>query len=135
MEKFPFGTFGPEHLKHIKPGIDCFNNQEYWDCHEVLEDIWLEQRNDPARYIYWAVIQVATALFHYENNNIAGANGMLKKAKEKFQVSEKQKIETNLVYKFLSWQELKDLVFAIPEDAKLEDYDTLYAFRFKEYKW
>lgn len=131
---YPFGTFGPEHLQKVKDGIVCFNNKQYWECHEALEDVWLEDRNDPARNVYWAIIQVAASLYHVREKNLAGAQGMIKKAKEKFNRCEKQNIETDLMYKFLSWKELKGLVFQIDNEDELEKFSTLYGFKFEDYK-
>lgn len=130
---YPFGTFGPEHLKKVKPGIECFNASQFWECHEALEDVWLEDRNDPARNVYWAIIQVAASLYHVREKNLVGAQGMIKKAKEKFKRCEDQNIETDLVYKFLSWKDLKELVFKIDNEASLEAFAHLYEFKFKDY--
>ncbi len=136
MKEFPFGTFGPEHLKKVKEGIHSFNKQNYWECHELLEDIWIEERNDPARNVYWAIIQVANSLYHIDNKNLTGALSQLKKAKEKFQRCEDQNILTDLVYRFLDWKQFKKLAFSIPEDAsELNSFDSLYQFRFTNYPY
>ncbi len=135
MQTYPFGTFGPEHLKKVKAGIECFNQEQYWECHEELEHVWLEDRADPARNVYWAIIQVAASLYHVREGNIIGARGLLKKSKEKFRRCEDMNIETDLCYKYLSWQELKQLVFAIDsEHSELSDFKALYGFQFKHYR-
>jgi hypothetical protein len=119
------------HLKKMKPGIEVFNNQLYWECHEELEHIWIEDRGDPARDVYWAVIQVAAALVHYQNQNLIGAQGMIKKAKEKFLRCEK--MENELMNKFLSWQTFKKMTFELKEDFDLNELKPLFDFRFKDY--
>jgi hypothetical protein len=135
MNAYPFGSFGPEHLKKIKPGIDCFNAQEYWECHEELEHVWLEDRNDPARLIYWAIIQVAASLYHVEQENIIGARGLLKKSKDKFNRADQGKVVTDIVEKYLSWSKLKSLVFALDEEkVELSDFELLHNFRFNQYR-
>lgn len=131
---YKFGTFGPEHLKKVKDGIKCFNAGEFWECHEALEDVWLEDRNDPARNVYWAIIQVAASLYHVREKNLEGAVGMIKKAKEKFKRCEDQNIETDLVFRFLSWSDLKEEVFKIDNEATLQDFKELYQFKFKDYQ-
>lgn len=134
MKDFPFGTFGPEHLKRIKEGIHCFNEKKYWECHEVLEDIWLEDRNDPARNVYWAIIQVANSMYHVRDKNIEGAEGQLNKAKEKFLICEEKSIRTNLMDRFLSWEKFKNLVFKVPDNnSNLSNYQELYNFTFENY--
>ncbi len=137
MEKYPFGAFGPEHLKKIANGIKTFNSKKYWECHEALEDVWLEDRNDPARNVYWAIIQVAASMVHFRENKIIGTEGMLNKAKNKFQKCRDQSfILTKLVFDFLDWEELESLVMSIPNtDTKLEDYQKIWDFKFKNYPY
>lgn len=78
-----YGQFQIEHLRKIKKGIELFNKGKYWQCHEELEDHWLEDRGDNARYVYWTIIQIATALFHALDKNINGALGQIEKAQKK----------------------------------------------------
>jgi hypothetical protein len=131
---YSYGEFGPEHLKKIKTGIELFNQKLYWECHEALEELWLEDRQDYARYVYWAVIQVAAAMVHYQNNNLEGARSLIKKSKNKFEFLIEKNIETDLIFRFLSWKELKELVYSIPENGELADFKKLYQFSFDQYK-
>jgi hypothetical protein len=132
---YKFGQFTPEHLAKIQEGIELFNEQKYWECHESLEDLWMEDKNDSARYIYWAIIQVAAACIHYRDSKIIGAQGMINKAREKFRRTRELHVLTPLVLKYLDWEELEKLVAQIKEkDAKLEDFEELYNFRFKNYR-
>lgn len=133
--EYKFGQFTPEHLAKIQEGIELFNEQKYWECHESLEDLWMEDKNDSARYIYWAIIQVAAACIHYRDSKIIGAQGMINKAREKFRRTRELHVLTPLVLKYLDWEELEKLVAQIKEkDAKLEDFEELYNFRFKNYR-
>ena len=127
-----YGQFSIEHLKNMKLGIELFNQQKYWECHEELEDHWLEDTADNARYVYWAVIQVATSLFHYRQDNILGAEGMLKKAKEKLLKCESLKVETSILFDAINWDKFKKLVRDVPDkNSELSNYKSLYVFRFK----
>ena len=129
---YSYGQFTKEHLKKMKEGISLFNRQMYWECHEELEDHWIDDVADNARYVYWAVIQVATSLFHYRQDNIKGAEGMLNKAKEKLNKCVQLKVETPLLYSSINWEKFKQLVFEVPnKNSSLEDYKILYTFRFK----
>nr|WP_209851262.1 DUF309 domain-containing protein [Paenibacillus sediminis] len=49
-------------------------DQDYFECHEVLEELWLKKGRPP---IYKGLLQVAVALFHFRNNNIHGARKMM----------------------------------------------------------
>jgi hypothetical protein len=128
-------VFTETHLKKMADGVELFNQQKYWECHESLEDVWMEDRQDPARNVYWAVIQVAAACIHYRDKKIIGAQGMIMKSKEKFRRCRDMNILTELAFTYLDWQELEDLVMKIPDGDKsqLKDFSELYNFRFKNY--
>lgn len=132
MEKYLFGQFGPQHLEAIKEGIELFNKKKYWECHEALEDLWLDHVGDNARFVYWAIIQVAASMFHCREDNITGAWGMLYKAQAKLKKCEAMHVETQLLYQYLSWQEFKELVFSIKKSTPLEGYQKLYDFKFSD---
>lgn len=130
---YTFGQFTPEHLEKMREGVKLFNEQKYWECHESLEDLWMEDRNDAARNVYWAVIQVAAACIHYRDSKLVGAKGMIFKAKEKFRRCRSQNILTDITFKYLDWEELETIALGIPEQPVLEDFAELFAFRFKHY--
>jgi len=133
---YHYGQFTVDHLLKVKKGISLYNARKYWECHEELEDHWLEDRGDDARYVYWVVIQAATALFHYEDENLAGARGMINKAKDKVIKCSKKKVETDLIYKFLGWKKFTGLINEIPDVPTLRDFDKLHMFKFSNpEKW
>jgi predicted metal-dependent hydrolase len=53
-------------------GIRAFNACEFFEAHEVWEDLWTEYRG-PARRYFQGLIQAAVALHHFGNGNIRGA--------------------------------------------------------------
>ena len=53
-------------------GIDHFNRGEYFEAHEVWEDLWIEV-NDDRKGFYHGLIQAAVALYHFGNGNVRGA--------------------------------------------------------------
>ena len=116
----------------MQHGVALFNRRHYWECHEALEDIWLEDRGNPVRYVYWAVIQVACCLLHHRDGNLAGAEGMLEKAKGKLERWNREESENPLLERNLCWSVLSGAVFGVEKGAVLEDYDNLARFRFKE---
>jgi len=130
QDREQFGQFNSEHLRSIRPGIELFNQQKYWECHEELEELWLSDRGDNARFVYWAIIQVATCLIHYREENIIGANGMLKKALEKISKIENLQVETDLLYNYLNWKNFKYELKSIPEAPRLENFKNLFEYRF-----
>jgi uncharacterized protein len=46
-------------------GIDEFNEQLFFECHETLEEIWLENRGDD-RTFYQGIIQIAAGYFKWQ---------------------------------------------------------------------
>lgn len=132
---YSYGQFTPDHLFKMREGVELFNEQKYWESHEALEDVWMEDRQDPARNVYWAVIQVAAACIHYRDSNLIGAQGMIYKAKEKFRRCRDQHILTDIAFKFLDWEELEADVMKIPDTNKstLHDFAELFEFKFKNY--
>ena len=63
-------------------GIDTFNKQQFYNAHEILEELWSEhQLND--RVFIQGLIQVSVAFYHLQNNNLNGSRSMLKKALKK----------------------------------------------------
>lgn len=120
------------HLTQLREGLSLFNQEKFWECHELLEDLWADYSHSSLKYVSWSIIQVATSLYHVRNQNLAGAQGMLKKAKEKIQQCEKLKIENELMEKSLQWSLFKQLVFAIKDSDNLEAFQNLYKFKFPE---
>jgi len=49
-----------------------FNEQAYFEAHEVWEDLWAESYG-PERKFYQGLIQAAVGLCHFGNGNLRGA--------------------------------------------------------------
>ncbi|WNS46143.1 DUF309 domain-containing protein [Paenibacillus sp. MMS20-IR301] len=69
-------AFEPLYLAYL---IYFNRDRDYFECHEVLEELWLEQQRDP---LYKALLQVAVGLYHFRNGNVRGALIMLKQSSE-----------------------------------------------------
>ncbi len=57
-------------------GIERFNRQEFFECHEILEEIWLEESPEEKPF-YQGIIQVAAAFHHVHNRNLRGARSWM----------------------------------------------------------
>tara|TARA_X000000950_G_scaffold253653_1_gene316826 strand:+ start:107 stop:517 length:411 start_codon:yes stop_codon:yes gene_type:complete len=126
-----YGQFTAEHFEKMKKGLHLFNEQMYWECHEELEHHWLEDSGDNARLIYWAVIQVAAAMYHYRDENLVGVHGLLAKAKDKLDRAKKHKVETDYLLENLNWDEFKKMTLEAPVSENLSHYQHIYDFRFR----
>jgi len=60
-------------------GIQLFNEAEFFQAHEVLEDVWREA-GQPERRFLQGLIQVAVALHHHSQGNAVGARSLLARA-------------------------------------------------------
>lgn len=60
-------------------GLELFNRGEFFDAHEVLEDVW---RAAPAveKKFLQGLIQVAVGLHHHSRGNVIGARSLLARA-------------------------------------------------------
>ncbi len=63
-------------------GIRLFNEEDFFECHEVLEDLWQETLGAEKKF-YQGLIQAAVALFHFGNENLGGARKLYQAAREK----------------------------------------------------
>lgn len=58
--------------------LHCFNTErDYYECHEVLEELWLAEGRNP---FYQGLLQVAVGLYHFRNDNVNGAVKLLRSA-------------------------------------------------------
>jgi len=64
--------------------ISLFNRRYYWETHEVLEELWLEETGK-TRTSYQAIIQGAAALYHVLNANPRGVIKLSQDSLAKFE--------------------------------------------------
>lgn len=53
-------------------GIRQLNNQQFYDCHDILEALWFEAM-EPEKSLYQGILQIAVGCYHLENHNLRGA--------------------------------------------------------------
>ncbi|XHX78723.1 MAG: DUF309 domain-containing protein [Stenomitos frigidus ULC029] len=53
-------------------GVEQFNQQEFYACHDTLEALWIEA-TEPDKKFYQGILQVAVAFYHLGNQNWRGA--------------------------------------------------------------
>jgi hypothetical protein len=63
-------------------GIEEFNNQEFFQCHETLEEFWRDY-NGPEKELVQAIIQMSVAYYHVGRGNKIGAAKLFEKALSK----------------------------------------------------
>ena len=60
-------------------GIELFNRGEFFDAHEVLEDVWRAAPTEEKRFLQ-GLIQIAVGLHHHSTGNKIGARSLLARA-------------------------------------------------------
>jgi len=55
----------------LAQGIGEFNAQEYFDCHETLEELWKDYKEHDREAIQ-GIIQIAVGFYHLKRGNQAG---------------------------------------------------------------
>lgn len=60
-------------------GLELFNRGEFFDAHEVLEDVWRAAPAAEKKFLQ-GLIQVAVGLHHHSRGNMAGARSLLARA-------------------------------------------------------
>ena len=63
-------------------GVELYRAGAYFECHEVLEDLWRPMRG-PHRLFLQALIHFAVAFYHLERSNPVGAERQLRKGLRK----------------------------------------------------
>jgi predicted metal-dependent hydrolase len=64
-------------------GIDLLNRGEYFEAHEVLEDVWRASVPQWKLYLQ-ALVQVAVSMHHHSKGNLNGARSVLAKCIRNF---------------------------------------------------
>lgn len=61
----------------VLKGIDEFNRGEFFECHEYLEEAWMQEPRR-VRFLYQGILQVGVGFYHQQNGNWRGATGLLR---------------------------------------------------------
>ncbi|MBZ5706890.1 MAG: DUF309 domain-containing protein [Acidobacteriia bacterium] len=63
----------------FRRGVELFNRAEFFDAHEVLEDVWHAAPAAERKFLQ-GLVQIAVALHHHSRGNLVGARSLLKRA-------------------------------------------------------
>lgn len=84
----------------LSRGIELFNRRAFFECHEVLEDLWRPMRG-PRRLFLQGVIHLAVGFYHHQQANPPGAERQLRKGLKKLAgyLPEFDGVNTALLYR------------------------------------
>src|SRR6202007_2798575 len=74
------GTRNPTMNERYLEGLRLFNQHNFFEAHEVLEDVW-RAGPEPERKFLQGLIQVAVALHHHSRGNLVGCRSLLDRAR------------------------------------------------------
>lgn len=103
----------------VDAGIRLFNEGHYFECHEVLEEVWTPERG-PRRLFLQSLIHFAVGLYHAERGNPVGAQRQFRKGLRKLAgyLPAREEIDTGRLHKdaseILMHIEAGDLAFERP---------------------
>lgn len=72
----PLPPLDPSIDEPLRTGIALFNEGRFFECHDVLENVWLETHGK-SRLFLQGLIQVAVGYHHLCNENRKGAESQL----------------------------------------------------------
>jgi predicted metal-dependent hydrolase len=72
---------GQELDAHYLGYFDCFNRQLFYEAHDVLEDLWLPDRQGANGNFYKGLIQLAGAFVHLQKNRLRPSAALFKLAR------------------------------------------------------
>ena len=67
------------HPEGFQRGIELFNARQYFDAHEVWEDVWRAAPVEEKKFLQ-GLIQIAVALHHHSRGNREGTRSLLNRA-------------------------------------------------------
>ena len=75
-----------EKEKAISEGISYFNNERFWECHEIFEGVW-KNCDGNEKFLVQGLILVAAGLVHYQKDEDAICISIFNRALEKLENS------------------------------------------------
>lgn len=79
------GCQGREQDAHYLGYFECFNRGLFYEAHDVLEELWLPNRNGSNGPFYKGLIQFAGAFVHLQKGRLSPAAALLRLARANLQ--------------------------------------------------
>ncbi len=113
----------PEHPypEAYTKGVWLFNHGHFFECHEILEELWLESIATP-KLFYQMLIHAAVCFVHWENGNRRGVLSLSRTFRQKL-----EKIPAD-TYMGLDLVALKEDMAAIVDPLRVDDDQPLPEF-------
>lgn len=73
--------------ERIRAGASLFNDGDFYACHEVFEEAWMNAEGGQRLFLQ-GLVQLAVALHHLSHDNPRGARRLLEEAAKKLRAHE-----------------------------------------------
>ncbi|PAQ16239.1 hypothetical protein CD798_02420 [Bacillaceae bacterium SAOS 7] len=83
-------------LSYLTFLVHFHDHQDYFECHEVLEEYWKEQTDQARDSVWVGLIQTAVVLYHHRRGNFIGAMKLATKALNILQQRQKELAELGI---------------------------------------
>lgn len=106
----------------LQRGIDLFNRGEFFEAHEVLEDVWRVAADDEKKFLQ-GVVQLAVAFHHYSTGNRRGMRSVLERGMNNLKVKADVSSTIRLIPLMKSlqtWREALDDGSSLPPLPRIE---------------
>ncbi len=70
--------------QQLKQGVDEFNRGLFFECHDTLEELWMETAGEDRLFLQ-GLIQVSVGFYHFVNRNYKGATSQFTKGLAKLE--------------------------------------------------
>ena len=70
--------------RRLKRGIEEFNRGLFFECHDTLEELWIETVGEDRLFLQ-GLIQVSVGFYHYFNRNFKGSASQFSKGLQKLE--------------------------------------------------
>jgi predicted metal-dependent hydrolase len=102
---------------HYAGYFECFNRGQFYEAHDVLEQLWLADRHGPDGAFYKGLIQLAGAFVHLQKNRLRPAAALFKLAAANFKSYPPQ-------HQHLDVRELEKLITRWLDQLETSEFET-----------
>lgn len=101
---------------HYLGFFECFNRQQFYEAHDVLEELWLDCRGGPQDEFYKALIQLAGAFVHLQKDRLKASGKLFRLCRSYFNKYPQQ-------YEALDLTKIDDLIQLWLNLLETENYE------------
>lgn len=99
-------------------------NQDYFECHEVLEEYWKDIAPGDKEHTLVGFVQLATAMYHWRRGNVKGASRTLHKAQTLLRKNKNSPFYDNIDMRAL-YENMELIMQKIIDDAPFSPFQLI----------